>query len=200
VDNINSNAYKEFHKKLYKEHGNNIKSLDWSEESQWKRFEVLASIGKWNNKTVLDVGCGFGDFLSCLYTQEGLFQPKNYVGIDVMNEFVEAAKKKYPFGEFRNTDIIDINDNFDYVIASGIFYLPSNDWVERTSNILQKMFNLCNIGIGANFLSALSPNQKDGRYYADPSYVLVNTMNFISKKVILRHDYLPNDFTVFVYK
>jgi ubiquinone/menaquinone biosynthesis C-methylase UbiE len=52
--------------KKYKEkfgHLEGVKSLGWgSDYSQQKRFDILLDIGLDINDSVLDVGCGYGDF------------------------------------------------------------------------------------------------------------------------------------------
>ena len=48
---------------LAEKYGNDVRTLNWgSKASQKGRFAVLEKIGNLNKKSVLDVGCGLGDF------------------------------------------------------------------------------------------------------------------------------------------
>jgi hypothetical protein len=71
--------------KKYKEkfgHLEGVKSLGWgSDYSQKKRFDILLDIGVDINDSVLDVGCGYGDF------------SKNFVNY-LINDFTFYLYKK----------------------------------------------------------------------------------------------------------
>ena len=55
------------YKKRYKKYGNSIKSLASGNRTRRKiRFKVLEDIGIKKNSSVLDIGCGFGDFYQFL--------------------------------------------------------------------------------------------------------------------------------------
>jgi hypothetical protein len=65
--------------------------------------------------------------------------------------------------------------------------------------LLNEAFRVCKKGVAFNSLSVWAENKEEGEFYADP----LNTLGFCSrliKKVVVRHDYLPNDFTVYLYK
>ena len=60
------------------------------------------------------------------------------------------------------------------------------------------MFHLSRYGIGLNFLSVFSDYFEPNLYYADPSEI-IRMSSSISKKFILRHDYMTHDMTIFIY-
>lgn len=66
-------------------------------------------------KSVLDIGCGTGDLLASL-------SPSYGVGLDISENMVKIAKKKYPFLKFYSQDAQNIatHERFDYVILSDI--------------------------------------------------------------------------------
>jgi len=180
-------------------YGPTLKAIHYGDkESQSVRFEVLGSIGDLNNCALLDVGCGFGDFAGYIYREE--IKPKRYIGIDIVEGMVREASVRYPDFEFQVSDIFSFSvKQYDYVIASGLFGLEFPDWHSYVRTILTKMFEVCKVGMGVNFLSRTSKSRMPGVYYAAPSRVL--DMAFVlSSKVVLRHDYRVNDFTVFIYK
>ena len=52
-----------FYEKNIDDHNDGYKALGWgSIDSQYKRFEVLSKINNLNGSSILDVGCGLGDF------------------------------------------------------------------------------------------------------------------------------------------
>ena len=67
---------------------------------------------------------------------------------------------------------------------------------------IQRMYQLANKGVGFNLLSSFAPEnhkQTDILQYFDPSEIISFCMS-ITSQVTLRHDYLPNDFTIMMYK
>lgn len=94
--NNNIDNYKKFRKKNIYYH-NYIKNL--------LKFLVP------ERKKILDIGCGFGDFLNELKPTFGL-------GIDIADKMIEENKKKYPELKFEVLDIQNeiIEDKFDYIL------------------------------------------------------------------------------------
>jgi trans-aconitate methyltransferase len=191
---------KEYFEDRYERFGTDLKSLAWnSPESQQERFEILSTLFVPGNFFVLDVGCGFGDYYKFLKMR----MPKRilgYTGIDLVQEFITEAETRYPGGNFRVLDILASEFMFhNYVVASGIFSKDVENWYDYVTTMLTRMFSLCTKGIAANFLSKFSPANCSNMHYADPAEILEIAFT-LSKKVILRHDYRLNDFTVFIYK
>jgi hypothetical protein len=66
---------------------------------------------------------------------------------------------------------------------------------------LTQMYKIDKIGVGAKFLSIFLPVARDkNSYYANPCEALKFIFTKLTPKVIFRHDYKPNDFTVFSMK
>jgi hypothetical protein len=65
---------------------------------------------------------------------------------------------------------------------------------------IEKMFQLSKKGIAFNSLSTWSKKINKNEYYADPLELISAIKTKLSKKIIFRHDYLPNDFSLYVYK
>jgi ubiquinone/menaquinone biosynthesis C-methylase UbiE len=74
------------------------------------------------NKDVLEIGCGSG-YGAYLLNQ---LQPKSYVGLDVMTEQLELARKNYPQFQFLIQDAEDLsqfeNESKDVVIIFGVLH------------------------------------------------------------------------------
>ena len=80
------------YRKLYTKFGYSPKSLGWDKGRQDIRFESLLSFFDCRNKSILDIGCGFGDLnriLQKLYGSE-----YSYVGLDLVDEFIKEARHR----------------------------------------------------------------------------------------------------------
>lgn len=173
--------------------GNDVRSLGWGGvRSQETRFHVLLEIqGFQPSDTVLDVGCGYGDLSKLI---------ANYTGIDIRDRAIQEAERRYPTTRFAVQSIDDIAGRFDWVVASGIFAFDSQSWVDATVDTVSAMFRICTKGVAFNVLSDYTPNQKDpDMKYVSPSEI-IDIVSKITRRFTLRHDYLANDMTVYLYK
>lgn len=175
-----------------------LEALGWrSKTSQEVRFEVLASIGDLRGSSVLDVGCGFGDFYGYLKKKDADLW--SYLGVDLVEGMVQEAYERYPEAEFKSFDILNCAAGFhDYVIASGIFGLESPTWDLYVRTMLTRMFEICKIGVGVNFL-LLNEEKDSDSHYTNP-YDMSVLARSISSKVRCILGYKVNDFTLFIYR
>lgn len=186
---------------LLARHGAKPQALDWSgAESQHVRFAALAQVGELEGSSLLDVGCGLGDLLGWL-DKQGL--TVDYLGLDLTPGLVDEARRRHPGADIRKggllgSDFLDAH-GFDYVVASGVFYLQQSDPYGFMQAMLERMFGLCRRAVAFNSLSAWSDAGDDGEFRADPGRVLGLCRN-LTRRVVLRHDYHPGDFTVYLYR
>jgi SAM-dependent methyltransferase len=185
---------------LLEEHGETHRALDWgSRESQQKRFEVLAGIGLTAGDRVLDVGCGLADLNAWLIEHRPGVE---YSGIDLTPGMVTKAQARFPNAKILNKTIFDQDlpiGPFDYLFASGIFFLRKENPAEYMESTIVQMFNSATRGIAFNSLSGWAKDRVDGEFHAEPSHVITFCKK-LSPYVVLRHDYHPADFTVYVYR
>ncbi|MCX6762872.1 MAG: class I SAM-dependent methyltransferase [Candidatus Moranbacteria bacterium] len=84
--------------RAFKRHKGSIKSLMWkSYASASIRYKELIKDIDFNNKSILDVGCGFGDIIPFISSKSTSFE---YTGIDLTEEFTREAEKRYPDYKF----------------------------------------------------------------------------------------------------
>lgn len=183
-----------FFTNLLRDHPTGPEALNWgSKFSQELRFSILAEIGMPKGASVLDVGCGLGDFHGW-QKKQGL--ELKYHGVDITPAMVEAARKRFTDATFEVSDLLDNNAaTYDFVFASGIFYLRREDPQIYLEQTIEKLFQKCRQGIAFNTLSLWSPRRDADEFYADP----LRTLDFcrkLSPLVTLRHDYHPGDFTI----
>ncbi len=196
MDNIKLQT--EYYKKKLKSCGPSLEALGWnSPASQRVRFEALASIGDLNGCSVLDVGCGFGDFFGYLGEKDIILS--DYLGIDLVEGMITEACRKYPEADFETTSILEpAIGYYDFVFASGIFGLESPDWSFYVRCMLARMFEICKVGVSVNFLSVGRGSNLES-HYTDPD-VVADLFCDVNAKIKYKLDYKLNDFTMFIYR
>lgn len=200
MDNEEKRQTIERYEKRYEKYGYDPRTLGWNKGRQRYRFKVLTEIGDMNGKTILDLGCGFGDLYDFL-EEKGL--NVEYTGWDITPGLIAAAKERHPSLCFEVRDIledeINVNDTFDYVVASGIFNYKLSDSPTFIKRMMTRSFELCGIGISFDFMSSYVDRRTDFNHYSEPEDVF-KIGKSLSRRVVLRHDYMPFEFAVYVYK
>lgn len=181
---------------LLAQYGGGFRSVDWgSKDGQNKRFEVLLGAVDFRHAIILDVGCGVGDLVN--YLKENKFEGK-YLGVDIVPEMIEKACSLYSGWDFRLVDSFsDLGDYTpDLVVASGLFTFSDPDQFKKTIN---QLFQITNFALAFNSLSSWGNAKNENEYNADPVMAL-DYCRRLSTRAVLRHDYLPHDFTVYLFK
>jgi SAM-dependent methyltransferase len=169
-----------------------------SRSSQEKRFEALLALGDFNGRRLLDVGCGFGDFLQFL--RDRGIRP-DYTGLDICEPMVKRCRERFAGARFVVADVLEHvpPGAYDFVVASGIFGLDSPGVRERIAPTLERMNAWAGLGCAANFLSSRSPVQVEARVYVDPCEALSMGLA-LTPAARIDHSYLPNDFTLYLFR
>jgi len=182
-------------------HGFDHRGLGFrNRSSQELRFEALIQLGDFDGRSILDVGCGFGDLL--VYLRDHGIEPR-YTGIDICEPMVKRCLERFEGtnARFHVADVLEWQPDgeYDYVVASGIFGLDSRDARARIRPTLRQMFGWARRGMAANFLSQRSLEPAEARVYVDPAEALEMGLA-LTPAVRLDHSYLPNDFTLYLDK
>ncbi len=181
-------------------HGYSSKSLGWGEKNRANlRFEILLSQWDFNNASILDFGCGFGDLFGYLKSKN--VKNFKYKGVDINANFIEKGKEIFPDADLQCINIFEneSNEKYDYILSSGVF---NHQLTHNQEFIIQcfDYFNLHSIkGFATNFLSDKVDFKYDYTYHANPSWILELSFNY-AKRVVLRNDYMPFEFSIFVNK
>lgn len=210
VDDSYIRRLKKIYSKLLKEHGSySTNSVAWNDvKAQFTRFSVLSKVGKLESRSLLDVGSGLGDLYSYL---QGF--NVDYTGIELSTKLYQASLAKYPDIHIINADFLNyqFNQKFDWVVSSGTFNAKvSNDSKVQYNYLysaIQKMFELSVHGISFNLLTNPNLNKnivfdKSFQIYlsiVDPKRI-VEFCKTLSSRVTILTDYLPDDFTIYMYK
>ncbi|WP_170294580.1 methyltransferase [Roseospira navarrensis] len=192
--------------RLLMRHGRSHAALEWnSRESQERRFAVLAEAGLRSGETLLDVGCGIGDFVDWL-ARHGM--DLGYCGLDLTPAMIEHATARYPTLAFRQGCLLgdpapDLpQDTFDWVVASGVFAHRRDEPDAYMKALTMAMLARARKGVAINSLSLKAPHGNLWTlFHADPDAALAwgQAQDGVAKAV-LREDYDPNDFSLYLYK
>lgn len=200
----------------FKKLGFNVKALGWGSREQQKTRFAAASSGEvdFADKAVLDIGCGFGDYLGFLKNNNIAF--KKYIGWDINPELISEAKRHLPKGvnnvSFKVKNIFDgrVNErnNADIVIMLGVinFNLKSklNNY-EYSKLCIKKAFDCAREVLIVDFLSnrmAQGYPKEDFVFYHDPCKMLEFALA-LSGDIVLKHNYAPipqKEFMLFIFK
>ncbi|MCK9418552.1 MAG: methyltransferase domain-containing protein [Nitrospirae bacterium] len=191
-------SFYNFHLKKF---GDRPEALRWTPQGQLKRYRTLADIAPardLNNATVLDYGCGTGDFYKFLKRRGISVQ---YTGVDINENFITLAKKKYPECEFHvmNADDDPLEGFYDYIFICGVFNLQVPGVDEDMKNALVTLFGHCNKGLALNALSSHTPVKDPELHFTSPEEMVKFSIENLSPFIALRHDLIQNDFTLYVY-
>src|ERR1700736_71161 len=84
----------DYYDQLVDRYGHDYRACDYGRpESQILKFVILSQVRAFDNKSVLDVGCGFADFSRFLAER---YRNVRYTGIDLSPKMVAAARRLHP--------------------------------------------------------------------------------------------------------
>lgn len=179
--------------------GTTFKSMNsGTEEKQKLRHSIHSEIIK-PGASVLDLGCGIGQFYENLKSS-GI--PFSYTGIDIVPEYIEHCKKNFPDAKFllRNIFTDGIPGTYDVVIASQVFNakFPNSDNFEIMKSFISLAFASSKYAISFDALTSYCDFFAPELFYYEPEKVF-GFCKGLSRLVKLRHDYLPFEFTTQVF-
>jgi len=193
----------DYYQNLYKVHGYSPDALGWPKGKQFLRFHQLTSSFDLENSSVLDVGCGFGDFIN--YLRLSNISNCDYTGVDVVEEFIEKAKQLHTDDQakFLHSDLLDadLDGGFDYAFASGTFNMQMDgvDGYENISKNMKKMFEMCTKAISIDFITDRVDYSYPHNFNSSPEKILSMAYG-LSKSVVLQNNYFPFEFAITIFK
>ena len=198
--------------KRYKKLGHNIKTLGWGtkEQQKYRFFITLDETINFSDKSILDIGCGFGDYFDFLKSNNTGFS--KYIGFDINENLINEAKKLYSSKKSTFTVINILESNKKNIADIGImlgllnFNLKDTfDNYEYSKQMISKAFNLVNEVLVVDFLSTNLTSdypKEDFVFYHDPLKILKFALS-LSSNVVIKHNYAPipqKEFMLFIYK
>ena len=178
-------------------HGSIAEGVKMSPAGQRDRFAQLARIGELAGHSLVDVGCGVGDFYAYLSDH---VDPLDYAGVDLMEETTQRAAARYPEASFAARDVLahGLADEYDYVLLSAVFNDPMDDPTAYLLDVIGACLPAARVALGFNFISARASRQEpESLAYHDPARVLAGCLD-LSPYVELHHFYARADVSVFI--
>jgi ubiquinone/menaquinone biosynthesis C-methylase UbiE len=181
------------------QYGYDIRTLaSGTEERRRIRYRVLYEVGVTSGSSIMDLGCGFGDFYAYLREQGIEVQ---YTGYDINPALIEVAKKKYPQAAFSVKDILEENfPDFDFIVSSSAFNLTLrvHDNYSFIEHILKTCYSHARKGVAVDFMTSYVDFNSSEAFYYSPERVFAISKG-ITKCVCLRHDYPLYEFCIYLY-
>ena len=152
--------------------------------------------------SILDLGCGYGDFLSFLRARG---HAGAYAGWDVAPEMIAAAEHMHAQDAAASWHAgATPGPPGDYAVCSGVFNVKGEvavaDWAEYTHQTIDTLARSATRGFGFNMLSLSSdPERRQPHlFYADPVGMLRHCLDRFGRHVALLQDYGLWEFTILV--
>ncbi len=210
VVNRYSSQFRFYNGELKKHGPLSAQAVGWSEFIQDRLFYSLSRLFDDSDKTgvytLLDIGCGLGDFVSFL--QDERISHIKYTGIDFIPDMVRYAKKKHPGRSFFVRDFMDRGFQiiFDYLVCSGalniINYNSEEKHVQYIKRFIRKMYRLGNRGIALNLLSRRGAEYllPDSRFYLANPDDIYSFCRKIDSDAEMDHSSYEFSFTIYMRK
>lgn len=178
-----------------------VRTMRWnSKESQLLRFNSLLRIGDLSDATILDIGCGTGDFLEFLDFQGTKY--RSFTGIDLMNDFINVAQKRFPNHLFLQGDYFSHNftQSYDYAFCNGALNVREEDNLALLLKFIKKTLTLSLKAVGVTLLKEAFGYLPDEKIFHYNENIVRDLLSKEKLNFQIYNDYTENDFTVFIYK
>lgn len=183
-------------------HGDRPEALRWTAAGQIMRYNLMLEIApSLEGMRLLDYGCGKGDFYGFLKEKS---IRADYTGMDINPRLIELAASKYPECRFKVFDIeeedMENDEMFDFVFLCGVFNTRIEGATETMKNVVSKLFAHTGNALAVNALSTYSPKKERELNYVSPEEMVRFSLENLTPYVSLRHESIPYDMTLFLYK
>lgn len=218
-----NNSYKQIanhYKEKFDQFGATPKGLDWDNRTNMDRrhkvmLEFIQSNPDQNGRreSVLDFGCGYGDFYEFYF--KNFFKSFHYTGIDINENCINKARELHPEISWGLFDIHDPKNEpffyreslfpkYDYIICNGTFTVKNTLTQEEMTNFmcstLEKLWEKTNKGIAFNCMSKVLDYERDDLFHVSFDELSMWVYDNLSDKFVIRQDYGLREFTMYVYK
>jgi len=179
------------------EHGATFASLNsGSEEKQAIRQWVHASALRGDRPSILEVGCGLGDFYRYLIAQN---RDCVYHGYDVVPEYVGECQRIYPRAKFdvRNIFLEGIDGSYDTIVMSQVLNnrYQKSDNMKVMQRALELAFQHTRVSVSVDMLSTYVDFRNPDLFYYPPEEIF-RMAKAVAPRVLMRHDYRAFEFCV----
>ena len=198
MDDEEKEANRARYEARHAEFGYDPRTLGWTKGRHRLRYEILLEPWSYETASVLDVGCGFGDMYA--YCQDTGRAHWRYTGIDIVPALINEGRQRYPQADLRlhDMDRDGMPGKHDVIVASGVFSFRIKDNLAYIERCCERFAKAARRGFAVNFMSPVADIRYDHLYYADPGEIMKIAAR-LSKRICLRHDYMPFEYTLQVH-
>jgi len=192
-----------FYSKMFAEFGPSPQGLGWGTKGlQALRFEALSRVWDFDERVILDVGCGICDLYEFVEPR-GI---KRYIGIDFVDAYCEFARGRFsgPKFEVINRDLFS-SQNLplcDIALASGTFNVMDFESEDENYSAIDSVMNrlraACRVGFSVNFLSDATTFRDKSLFYAKSERIL-SIARRVSRRILISHFEFPFEYTIHVW-
>jgi len=181
---------KNFYQDNYETYGVTAEGVAWdSAQTQKRRFSaILSCLGEIKNDTLVDAGCGFGDFY--IYLKEKNRLPKAYTGLDLCAPMVKEARFRTGHKIIQRDILSQSIPMADWYVASGSMNLLTR---LETAIFIQRCFEKSRKGFVFNLLEG---REQQGSFSYWLAYEIITLCRPITEKIEIKEGYMDGDFTV----
>lgn len=189
--------------------GSDPRTLGWdTRKHQWVRFRAVTELVAFRGRSVIDIGCGFADFLAFL--SESGVEPTSYLGVDINPILLEVAAGRFPRARYERRNVL-LEPYEEPVADVGVMLGLLNFRLEEVGNydyaeaMIRAALAATREGLVVDFLSAdRTPGYPEEPvvFYYEPGRILQAALS-VTSNVILKHDYPPipqREFMLFLRK
>lgn len=184
-----------FYRRALAAHGETAEGVHWnSSATQETRFRVLRDLlpKDLSALTLVDAGCGFGDFYC--YLQRHGDSPRRYLGLDIMEPMVAAARLRTDC-EILLCDVLqDPLPSADYYLCSGAMNTLTRTESDR---FMRNCYAACTVGFAFNLLKGRDSSPTYNFYLPREIERLARTLAADHR---IAEGYLADDFTTIFLK
>ena len=202
VFNSNRDLIKSY-QNTFTKFGNSPAAVQWPKGRQNLRFKLLTSHLDLKKKfSILDYGCGLGH-LNKFLEEEGYIY--DYLGVDIVPEFIKNIKKTNPKVKSRLIDSYeDLDDKFDNIIISGTFNIivgkNKSEYLDYVKKTLLHLFKITKCSLAVNFLTDKVDFMQADSFHVNMFQMGKYISENLSPRFLTNASYMPYEFSLVVFK
>ena len=179
------------------EHGPTFASLNSGNAAkQALRHSIHASALRGAHPSILEIGCGLGDFCQYLTGQQ---RNCSYTGYDIVPEYIVECQRLYPGAKFelRNIFAAGIEGTYDTIVMSQVLNnrYHKSDNMEVMRRAMELAFQHTRVSASIDMLSTYVDFRNPDLFYYSPEEIF-RAAKTVAQRVTLHHDYRAFEFCI----
>ena len=160
-------------------------------------YEIIEQISGQQHVTICDLGCGTGEFYR--YMKDNAMFPFSYIGVDLSDNALCLARKKFPMQNFLKCDILNCpeedmyNIECDFVFANGLFTVKDsasyNDMWQFMTAVIERLWPAVRQGILFNVMSKIVDWERDDLFHVSYDDLAKFLHKIAGRSIGFRADY-----------